>query len=186
MSPEARALLSNIAGLKVSQWQAEADLVYENGDDQRAYELYRNVLNQDLRNPWPTLGIVRVLARNGDPAQAINLIDGLRQAPDPPSNFLPPPSSMVNKVGQQTPLRSLHESTLQACRTKETFRRKRRNSKTARGSSPRLRQPAPLARQSTASWRSADWKYWRNRRVLRKRLRLSLRPLMKLALLHAR
>ncbi len=83
MSPEARAQLGNITGLQVSQWQIEADLAYENGDDQRAYELYRNVLNQDLRNPWATLGIARLLARNGDPAQAFNLIDGLQQAPDP-------------------------------------------------------------------------------------------------------
>jgi len=83
MSPEARAQLGNITGLQVSQWQVEADLAYENGDDQRAYELYRNVLNQDLRNPWATLGIARILSRNGDTAQAFNLIDGLRQAPDP-------------------------------------------------------------------------------------------------------
>lgn len=79
MGAQARAALGNIDGLRVGGWQREAEAAYFNGDDQRAYSLYQQVLAQDGQNPWATLGIARILARNGDAQQAFGLVDGLRQ-----------------------------------------------------------------------------------------------------------
>lgn len=83
MSPESRSQLGDIGGLQVTRWQTEADLAFGQGDDRRAYDLYSQVLSRDPRNPWASLGLARVLARNGNVEQAFNLVDGLKIDPEP-------------------------------------------------------------------------------------------------------